>query len=77
MYIHQPNKPHECDKCILSFSCKSRLENHRMIHMGKMPFECEKCGKGYAAKSSLKMHCKKPCKQILNIDGSNAPKPRV
>ena len=64
MYTHQPNKPHECDQCTMSFHCNSDLETHRIIHLGEMPFDCDKCGKKFAAKSSKRMHLNKGCPAI-------------
>ncbi|VDO95201.1 unnamed protein product [Soboliphyme baturini] len=53
---HTGVKPFQCKVCLMSFSRRSTLWNHRRKHSDKKPFSCSTCGRAFRWKNSLKAH---------------------
>ena len=58
MYIHDPDKPYQCEDCDQTFSFESELASHRMKHRTNPSFTCmfHKCGKQFRHMSELNAH---------------------
>ena len=58
MYVHDPDKPYQCEDCQQSFSFESELVSHRMKHRTSPSFTCmfHKCGKKFRRMSELNSH---------------------
>ncbi|XP_050425422.1 zinc finger protein OZF-like [Adelges cooleyi] len=56
-WIHQKNKPFQCDTCKLSFHRKDTLVVHiRSYHTGEKLFKCDICDKSFFEKNVLVRH---------------------
>ena len=58
MYVHDPDKPYQCEDCQQTFSFESELASHRMKHRTSPSFKCmfHNCGKEFRRMSELNSH---------------------
>ena len=55
MYVHDPDKPYQCEDCQQTFSFESELTSHHMKHRTRPSFKCmfHNCGKEFMRMSEL------------------------
>ncbi|XP_041986017.1 zinc finger protein 771-like [Aricia agestis] len=53
---HSKKKPHHCEVCSKTFTCRSLLLQHARKHTGEKPFRCHICQKEFTRKVNLNTH---------------------
>ena len=73
MYVHDPDKPYQCDDCQQSFSFESELVSHRMKHRTGPSFTCmfHNCGKKFRRMSELNSHVVEHSGRMYNCKKCN------
>ncbi|XP_061627624.1 zinc finger protein 239-like [Phyllopteryx taeniolatus] len=51
-----PEKPHRCPDCDMSFFRASELGRHQRTHTGEKPFQCSDCCITFASSENLRRH---------------------